>query len=225
MAFGYLASQIESVKVPSKESLVKQVESLTMISQMNYSDNSLISTLDTDLLRTPVANDAISENIKKAIVSTEDEHFQEHKGVVPKAVFRATLASVLGFGEASGGSTLTQQLVKQQVLGDDPTFKRKSKEIVYALALERYMSKDNILCDYLNVSPLAVTTRVKILLVLKKLRVAFWRFCQRFNGATGSIFGGSSAESYCLLSLFVNGTTEVRKGHGLWHQASAKCSL
>ncbi|HEQ9959860.1 penicillin-binding protein [Streptococcus pyogenes] len=153
MAFGYLASQIESVKVPSKESLVKQVESLTMISQMNYSDNSLISTLDTDLLRTPVANDAISENIKKAIVSTEDEHFQEHKGVVPKAVFRATLASVLGFGEASGGSTLTQQLVKQQVLGDDPTFKRKSKEIVYALALERYMSKDNILCDYLNVSP------------------------------------------------------------------------
>ncbi|HEP1251247.1 TPA: penicillin-binding protein, partial [Streptococcus pyogenes] len=153
MAFGYLASQIESVKVPSKESLVKQVESLTMISQMNYSDNSLISTLDTDLLRTPVANDAISENIKKAIVSTEDEHFQEHKGVVPKAVFRATLASVLGFGEASGGSTLTQQLVKQQVLGDDPTFKRKSKEIVYALALERYMSKDNILGDYLNVSP------------------------------------------------------------------------
>ena len=46
---------------------------------------------------------------------------------MPKAVFRATLASVLGLGENSGGSTLTQQLLKQQVLGDDPTFKRKTK--------------------------------------------------------------------------------------------------
>ncbi|MGT2934628.1 penicillin-binding protein PBP1B [Streptococcus castoreus] len=153
MALGYLASQVDSVKVPSKESLIKQVESLTMISQMTYSDNSLISSLDTDLLRKPIANDAISENVKKAIVSTEDEHFQEHKGVVPKAIFRATLASVLGFGESSGGSTLTQQLVKQQVLGDDPTFRRKSKEIIYALALERYMTKDDILSNYLNVSP------------------------------------------------------------------------
>lgn len=153
MAFGYLASQIDSVKIPSKESLVKQVESLTMMSQITYSDNSLISGIDTDLLRTPVASDAISDNIKKAIVSTEDDNFQRHKGVVPKAVFRATLASVLGFGESSGGSTLTQQLIKQQVLGDDPTFRRKSKEIIYALALERYMSKDDILSHYLNVSP------------------------------------------------------------------------
>ncbi|MGT2767582.1 penicillin-binding protein PBP1B [Streptococcus ictaluri] len=153
MAFGYLASQIDSVKVPSKDSLVKQVKSLTMMSQIDYSDNSLVTMIDTDLLRTPVANDAISDNIKKAIVSTEDENFNAHKGVVPKAVFRATLASVLGFGESSGGSTLTQQLVKQQVLGDDPTFKRKSREIIYALALERYMSKDDILSHYLNVSP------------------------------------------------------------------------
>ena len=76
MAFGYLASQIESVKVPSKESLVKQVESLTMISQMNYSDNSLISTLDTDLLRTPVANDAISENIKKLLYQQKTNIFK-----------------------------------------------------------------------------------------------------------------------------------------------------
>lgn len=79
MAFGYLASQIESVKVPSKESLVKQVESLTMISQMNYSDNSLIFTLDTDLLRTPVANDAISENIKKLLYQQKTNIFKNIK--------------------------------------------------------------------------------------------------------------------------------------------------
>lgn len=153
IAFGYLASQIDSVKVPSKDSLVKQVKTITMVSKINFSNNNLISDIDTDLLRTPVANDAISDNVKKAIVSTEDENFNQHKGVVPKAVFRATLTAVLGLGESSGGSTLTQQLIKQQVLGDDPTFKRKSKEIIYALALERYISKDDILSDYLNVSP------------------------------------------------------------------------
>lgn len=153
LAFGYLASQIDTVKVPDKESLVSQVTSLTRVSQMSYSDGSSIAAIDTDLLRTPVASDAISENIKHAIVATEDENFEGHDGVVPKAVFRATLGSVLGLGETSGGSTLTQQLIKQQILGDDPTFKRKSREIIYALALERYLSKDEILTDYLNVSP------------------------------------------------------------------------
>lgn len=112
IAFGYLASQIDSVKVPSKDSLVKQVKTITMVSKINFSNNNLISDIDTDLLRTPVANDAISDNVKKAIVSTEDENFNQHKGVVPKAVFRATLTAVLGLGESSGGSTLTQQLIK-----------------------------------------------------------------------------------------------------------------
>ncbi len=153
MAFGYLGSQIENVKIPSKTSLVSQVDALTRISKMNYSDGSLIANIDTDLLRTPVESSAISENVKKAVIATEDENFESHNGVVPKAVFRATLTSVLGLGETSGGSTLTQQLIKQQVLGDDPTFSRKSKEIIYALALERYTDKDNILTDYLNVSP------------------------------------------------------------------------
>ena len=153
IAIGYLASQIDQVKIPSKESLVKQVSSVSMISKMSYADGSPISEVDTDLLRTPVNSDAISNNIKNAIIATEDENFESHKGVVPKAVFRAALASVIGLGETSGGSTLTQQLIKQQVLGDDPTFKRKSREIVYALALERYLKKDEILTDYLNVSP------------------------------------------------------------------------
>lgn len=152
-AFGYLASQIDTVELPDEKSLVSQVSNLSQISEMTYSDGSQISAIDSDLLRTPVEGSAISENIKKAIVATEDETFEEHKGVLPKAVFRATLTSVFGIGETSGGSTLTQQLIKQQILGDDPTFKRKSQEIVYALELERYMDKENILTNYLNVSP------------------------------------------------------------------------
>lgn len=68
IAFGYLASQIDSVKVPSKESLVSQVTSLTRISEMSYSDGSSIASIDTDLLRTPVESDAISDNVKKPLL-------------------------------------------------------------------------------------------------------------------------------------------------------------
>ncbi len=153
IAFGYLGSQIDSVKIPSKESLVNQVSSLSRVSELTYADGSSISTVDTDLLRIPVSSDDISQNAKNAIIATEDENFENHEGVVPKAVLRATLASVLGLGGTSGGSTITQQLIKQQILGDDPSFKRKSKEIIYALALERYLTKDEIMTDYLNVSP------------------------------------------------------------------------
>ena len=74
-------------------------------------------------------------------------------GVVPKAVIRASLGNFIGLGSSSGGSTLTQQLIKQQVVGDAPTLTRKATEIVDALALERAMSKDEILTTYLNVAP------------------------------------------------------------------------
>ena len=130
--------------------------------------------MDNDLLRIPVKSDAISENVKKAVIATEDENFETHNGVVPKAVLRATLGSVVGVGSSSGGSTITQQLIKQQVVGDAPTFKRKAAEIVDALALERYMSKDDILTTYLNVSPFGVTIRGRIIpLVWKKLLKEF----------------------------------------------------
>ena len=72
---------------------------------------------------------------------------------MPKAVIRATLGTFAGLGSSSGGSTLTQQLIKQQVVGDAPTLARKATEIVDALALERSMSKDEILTTYLNVAP------------------------------------------------------------------------
>ncbi|MFA9492673.1 penicillin-binding protein PBP1B [Streptococcus sp. E17BB] len=158
-AFGYLASQIDQAKVPEVQKLVKQVGSFTRISQLTYSDGSLIAAIDTDLLRTPVESSAISDNIKHAIVSTEDENFATHKGVLPKAVLRAALTTILSIGETSGGSTLTQQLIKQQVLGDVPTFKRKSQEMIYALELERHMDKDTILTNYLNVSPFGRNNR------------------------------------------------------------------
>ena len=153
VALGYGVALFDKAKVPQTEDLVKQVKNISSISEIVYADGSVIASIESDLLRTSVSSEEISDNLKKAIVATEDEHFLEHNGVVPKAVIRATLGTFAGLGSSSGGSTLTQQLIKQQVVGDAPTLARKATEIVDALALERSMSKDEILTTYLNVAP------------------------------------------------------------------------
>ena len=153
IATGYALNLFNKVSVPEKEALICQVQNISAVSKLTYADSSVISSIDSDLIRVTVDSSAISENVKKAVIATEDENFMTHNGVVPKAVLRATLGSVVGIGSASGGSTITQQIIKQQVVGDAPTFTRKATEIVDALALERYMSKDEILTTYLNVSP------------------------------------------------------------------------
>ena len=153
VALGYGVALFDKAKVPQSEDLVKQVKNISSISEIVYADGSVIASIESDLLRTSVSSEEISDNLKKAIVATEDEHFLEHKGVVPKAVIRATLGTFAGLGSSSGGSTLTQQLIKQQVVGDAPTLARKATEIVDALALERVMGKDEILTAYLNIAP------------------------------------------------------------------------
>ena len=153
VALGYGVALFDKAKVPQSEDLVKQVKNISSISEIVYANGSVIASIESDLLRTSVSSEEISDNLKKAIVATEDEHFLEHNGVVPKAVIRATLGTFAGLGSSSGGSTLTQQLIKQQVVGDAPTLARKATEIVDALALERSMSKDEILTTYLNVAP------------------------------------------------------------------------
>ena len=153
IALGYGVALFDKVRVPQTEELVHQVKDISSISEITYADGTVIASIESDLLRTSISSEQISENLKKAIIATEDEHFKEHKGVVPKAVIRATLGKFVGLGSSSGGSTLTQQLIKQQVVGDAPTLARKATEIVDALALERSMSKDEILTTYLNVAP------------------------------------------------------------------------
>ncbi len=103
---GYAASLFSKVEVPTEE-LVKQVNNISVFLSLP-TDGSLIAEVDNDLLRIPVKSDAISENVKKAVIATEDENFETHNGVVPKAVLRATLGSVVGVGSSSGGSTITQ---------------------------------------------------------------------------------------------------------------------
>ncbi len=103
--------------------------------------------------RTIVSGDDISRNIKNAAVAIEDSEFYEHTGIKPTAILRAILANILSMEFSQGGSTITQQVVKNSLLTTDKKISRKLKEWVLSLKLERVYGKDQILEIYLNESP------------------------------------------------------------------------
>lgn len=98
----------------------------------------------------PVDLDRMDESLHHAIVAAEDHRFYEHEGVDPFSVVRAVVRNVTTGAIAEGGSTLTQQYVKNVYVGSDPTFSRKVREAVVALQLEKERTKEQILEDYLN---------------------------------------------------------------------------
>lgn len=86
----------------------------------------------------------------RAILTIEDERFYSHRGIDPVAILRASWANLRSGGIVQGGSTLTQQLMKNFFLGDERTLQRKIKEALMALVAERKYSKEEILENYLN---------------------------------------------------------------------------
>lgn len=89
-------------------------------------------------------------SLRQAVVATEDRRFYEHHGVDPKAILRAMVANLKAGGVTQGGSTLTQQLIKNFILSSERSYTRKANEIVMALVVEASYSKDQILECYLN---------------------------------------------------------------------------
>jgi penicillin-binding protein 1B len=94
--------------------------------------------------------DDVPDHVWQAVLAAEDARFFEHSGVDAKAVARATAANVRAGGVVQGGSTITQQLIKNRDLTPKRTFGRKVSEAVRALALEARYDKREILQTYLN---------------------------------------------------------------------------
>ena len=154
IGLGYFASLTANEKPLTKEEMSDAITNLNLVSSFYYQDGEKISDVTSDEVRLVTTLDNISPFVKDGIIATEDSYFYQHNGIVPKALVRALLQeAVSSRGGVSGGSTLTQQLIKQQILTSEVTFKRKANEILYALRLEKYFSKDQILEAYLNVSP------------------------------------------------------------------------
>jgi penicillin-binding protein 1A len=110
----------------------------------------LLGTLVNEQNRVQVRLDQISEPMVETVIAIEDEHFYAHNGVNVRSIVRAFSANLEQGGVQQGGSTITQQLVKNSIVGTDQNLSRKMREAVLAVELEKEMSKQEILERYLN---------------------------------------------------------------------------
>ncbi len=108
--------------------------------------------------RTVVPLSSMSDYLKKATIAAEDKNFYRHLGLDIKGIVRATLHNLFSRNKIQGGSTLTQQFVKNALLSPERTFSRKAKEALLSLMIERIYSKDKILEFYLNEIPYGSNT-------------------------------------------------------------------
>ena len=99
--------------------------------------------------RLVVSLDDVPQPLIDALIATEDRGFYEHKGVSVRGIGRAVINNFTG-GARQGGSTITQQLIKNFYLNSDRTMKRKANEAIMAVLLELHYSKEEILQAYLN---------------------------------------------------------------------------
>jgi penicillin-binding protein 1A len=113
-------------------------------------DGSLLGAIPAERNRTPVTSRQISPWVPKATVAIEDRRFYEHGGIDPVGIVRAVVADVRAGKIVQGGSTITQELVRNLYLSRERTFKRKLVEACLAIKLSRHWSKQRILTAYLN---------------------------------------------------------------------------
>lgn len=155
LAYFYFRNELKSLQ-PSE--LAKRVQT-TVTKYYDRNNQLLWEDTGTGEYRLVVNSDQISKYMKDATVAIEDKNFYEHGGVSLTGTMRAVINNVFGSGGTQGGSTITQQLVKQVFFEDEAGDRgisgipRKIKEAILATEAERVYSKDQILTMYLNESP------------------------------------------------------------------------
>ena len=119
-------------------------------STVHAADGSLLTTLHAEEDRRPLTLAEIPDVLVDAVVAAEDRRFYEHKGVDVRGIARAAARNLEAGETTQGGSTITQQLVKNTLVTPERTYRRKIREASLAMGLERTLTKDQILERYLN---------------------------------------------------------------------------
>lgn len=128
-----------------------QLELTKLTSFIYDSEGAEIAQIKGSENRVVVVHSEIPDNMRNAFIAIEDKNFYNHGGVDSKRFIKAAISYIINFGDASfGGSTITQQLVKNITGNEDSTIKRKVQEAWQAIQLERNLSKDQILDNYMN---------------------------------------------------------------------------
>ena len=124
---------------------------LPSTSEIYDRDGRLIATYRDEVTRFIIDTTKLPNHVREAVIAAEDRDFFEHEGVSPAGMIRAAWANVTSGEVQQGGSTITQQYIKNAVLEDPSrTVERKMKEAILAIKLERRYSKEEILDFYLN---------------------------------------------------------------------------
>lgn len=137
-------------QVPSPESL--QNRNIAQSTKIYDRSGELLYDIFQDENRTSVKLSEIPETVKQATIAIEDKDFYQHQGFSPIGIIRSVY-ELVAHRQVQGGSTLTQQLVKNALLSSERSMIRKVKEFILAIEVERVYSKDQILEMYLNEIP------------------------------------------------------------------------
>jgi penicillin-binding protein 1B len=152
----------------------------------------LLTSIFSDTLenRRPVTLDQVPQHLVDAVVVTEDVRFWQHPGVDPIGIFRALFRNVRAGGVAEGGSTLTQQLVKNYYLSGERTIRRKLVEAFMSVILDAKYSKQEILEAYLNDIYLGRSRSISILGVGEAARYYFGKPVSEIDVAEAAMIAG-----------------------------------
>lgn len=154
LVFLFFILPVLAFNLPSPDKIVRTQGYSTKILDRN---GKLLYEVYANQNRTPVQLEDIPLYLRQATIAIEDKNFYKHKGIDPVGILRGFLR-IFTRGRAAGGSTLTQQLVKNVLLTNDRTIVRKIKEFVLTIQIERKYSKDQILQMYLNEAPYGGTS-------------------------------------------------------------------
>jgi penicillin-binding protein 1A len=105
---------------------------------------------ESDQRRVWVPLTQIPEYVQRAFVAAEDKRFYQHKGIDERGLIRAFITNIAEPGRPQGGSTITQQIAKNLLVGDDVSYERKIREMIVASRIDQSLSKDETLEIYLN---------------------------------------------------------------------------
>lgn len=151
LPLGYVGAKIyQLVKDMPDISILERYEPIEAIQIYDKNDH-LVCTVEGDEDRRVVPLSQVSTQMQQAMLAAEDHHFYEHHGVNPISIMRAAMTNLQAGRVKEGGSTITQQLIKNLFFEDQGrTFDRKVKEFFMSYEIERRYSKDRILEMYLN---------------------------------------------------------------------------
>jgi membrane peptidoglycan carboxypeptidase len=136
---GNVPPLMEALPDPAQRSVVYASDGKTPLAHLVKDENRLVVKLKD-----------VPKRVRDAVVAIEDDRFYQHHGVDFRGILRAAVANLRSGRVSQGGSTLSQQLIKNIVTGNSRTIDRKLREAMYAVELERRMTKDQILERYLN---------------------------------------------------------------------------